>query len=681
MFSIRRLASLATVSVFLAACGGGGGSGGGNNNPPGGGGNPPGGGNNPPAYTVSVAPGSVQFSALARGTLPAAQDVTATFTGEGLVVGTPPGTSLPSWLNLSIVGSPTSSPAQVRFTVTTTGTAADSLSTTIRFVTAKSDGTLPVTKDVTVTYTITDPLDLDTTSLEFDATAGTTAAPRTVQVLGSGTNWTASSNQPWLTLSQTSGTNSGSIEVTANATSLAAGTHTAQVRVEDTLASTVRTVPVTFHVSANRWNVARTGVQLLAFTDSAARPAHVVVTNDGGTAATWTATANVQWLDVTASGANGDTLTITPGATASNLGADAIFIATVTISGNGIQDDTVRVGYFRSSAAEPTSVQAALDLSTSVQPAGLAIDPIRPYAYVGLSTNTVRRVNLLTGAVFTLFTAAADSKIGRVVVSGDGQYLYASSIGSTGDVLRFNLDFGVPTAALPKMTNCCAQELAWVRSRGVPLLVTGHFEVYNADTGAAQTAVNVPVDGLTKFDYLAAMSDGSEIWAIDNVSATGDACTRAASFRVVTRPEDGTGHLAPFRDSAPLIGQSAFCPSISQLASSADGANLEVIGQNAGGTVAFFEGARGGALSEIASTRHYEHLGVGLDGLKALSYLGSNGAFSDGIEVLDANNGLVHTFEQLQSMQGVRFSADDRFLVVIGNSQSAAGDLQVLKIP
>lgn len=681
MLSIRRLASLATLSVFLAACGGGGG-GGGNNNPPGGGSNPPGGGNNPPAYTVSVAPGSVQFSALARGTLPAAQDVTATFTGEGLVVDTLPGTSLPSWLNLSLVGSPTASPAQVRFTVTTTGTVADSLSTTIRFITAKSDGTLPVTKDVTVTYTITDPLDLDTTSLEFDATAGTSAAPRTVQVLGSGTNWTASSNQPWLTLSQTSGTNSGSIEVTANATSLAAGTHTAQVRVEDTLASTVRTVPVTFHVSANRWNVARTGVQLLAFTDSAARPAHVVVTNDGGTAATWTATANVPWLDVTASGANGDTLTIAPGATASNLGADAIFIATVTVSsGNGIQSDTLRVGYFRSSAAEPTSVQAALNLSTLDQRAGLAIDPIRPYAYVGLSTNTVRRVNLLTGAVFTLFTAAAEAKIGRVVVSGDGRYLFASSTGSTGDVLRYDLDIGLPLAALPKATNCCAQELAWVRSRGVALLVTGHFEVFNAVTGAAQTPVNVPVDGMTKYDYLAAMSDGSEIWAVDDISATGAACTRATSFGVVTRPDDGTGHLVPFRGSAPLIGQSASCPSISQLASSADGANLEVIGQNAGGSVAFFEGARGGAVSEIASTRHYQHLGVGQDGLKALSYLGLNGTFSDGVEVLDASNALVHTFEQLMTIEGVRFSADDRFLVVIGNSQSAAGDLQVLKIP
>ncbi|HKS56070.1 MAG TPA: hypothetical protein VJS12_12315 [Steroidobacteraceae bacterium] len=58
-----------------------------------------------------------------------------------------------------------------------------------------------------------------------------------------------------------------------------------------------------------------------------------------------------------------------------------------------------------------------------------------------------------------------------------------------------------------------------------------------------------------------------------------------------------------------------------------------------------------------------------------------NGTFCDGVEVLDRNNALVHTFEQLMTSEGVRFSADDRFLVVIGNSQSAAGDLQILKIP
>ena len=49
--------------------------------------------------------------------------------------------------------------------------------------------------------------------------------------------------------------------------------------------------------------------------------------------------------------------------------------------------------------------------------------------------------------------------------------------------------------------------------------------------------------------------------------------------------------------------------------------------------------------------------------------------------MLDANNGLVHLFEQLQSMEGVRFSADDRFLIVLGYSQPVNGDLQILRIP
>jgi hypothetical protein len=371
--------------------------------------------------------------------------------------------------------------------------------------------------------------------------------------------------------------------------------------------------------------------------------------------------------------------TVSDATLAASLSDDTIYIATVTVSGGGIQSDTLRVGFYRSSAAEPTDVHAALDLSTSVQPAGLALDPIRPYVYVGLSTNTVRAVNIVTGAVLPLFTAAADAKIGRIAVSGDGQFLYASSIGSTGDVLRFNLDVGVSLAALPKVANCCAQELVWLRSRGVPLLVTGHFEVYNAETGAAQTPVNVPVDGLTKYDYLAGISDGSELWAIDNVSATGDACSRAASFHVVTRPADGSGYLTPFR-SGPKIGLTSSCPSISQLASSSDGANVELIGQNAGGISAFFEGPRGGAVTEISSQRQYEHLAVGSSGLKALSFVAA-GAFADGVEVLDATNSVVHTFEQLQGMEGVRFSSDDRFLLVLGNSQSASGDLHVLKIP
>lgn len=75
------------------------------------------------------------------------------------------------------------------------------------------------------------------------------------------------------------------------------------------------------------------------------------------------------------------------------------------------------------------------------------------------------------------------------------------------------------------------------------------------------------------------------------------------------------------------------------------------------------------------------YLAVSASGPKALSFLGSGGSFADGIEVLDATNSLVHTFEQLQLMAGVRFSADERFLVVIGNASGVGGDLPVIKIP
>jgi hypothetical protein len=233
-------------------------------------------------------------------------------------------------------------------------------------------------------------------------------------------------------------------------------------------------------------------------------------------------------------------------------------------------------------------------------------------------------------------------------------------------------------ASLPKGTNCCAQELVWTRLRGVPLLVTGHFEVYNAATGAAQTPVSVPVDGATRFNYLSAMKDGSELWAVDPDAVS---CASAASFRIETRPADGSGYLVPFRDVAPVIDQSNFCPSISRLESDADIASVHVIGQNTSGTVAFFKGATDGPLNEIASQRHYEHLAVSTNGLDALSFLGSGGAFSDGVEVLDANNAEVHTFEQLRLIAGVRFSADNRFIVVLGNASGVGGDLLVLKIP
>jgi hypothetical protein len=49
--------------------------------------------------------------------------------------------------------------------------------------------------------------------------------------------------------------------------------------------------------------------------------------------------------------------------------------------------------------------------------------------------------------------------------------------------------------------------------------------------------------------------------------------------------------------------------------------------------------------------------------------------------VLDTSNAVDHTFEQLWRMEAVRFSADDRFLVVLGLAAGNSDDVQILKIP
>ena len=92
-------------------------------------------------------------------------------------------------------------------------------------------------------------------SLSFSATAGG-ANPATQSIAvsntGAGTlNWTVTDDQPWLTESPTSGTNAGTIVVTAATGTLAAGTYTGNVTVTATGASgSPKTIPVTFAVSA-----------------------------------------------------------------------------------------------------------------------------------------------------------------------------------------------------------------------------------------------------------------------------------------------------------------------------------------------------------------------------------------------------------------------------------------------
>ncbi len=139
---IRALRALAPVlfAFVLAACGGGGG-----------GGSSGGGGGGGTSYSISVSPTTVALNALTNG--PAVtQNVTVSFVGEGVIVGTLPGIAVPGWLSVGTVSQTTNS-AVFSLNATTSGIPG-TYPITLRFVTGKADGSSTVYTDVPVTFVL-----------------------------------------------------------------------------------------------------------------------------------------------------------------------------------------------------------------------------------------------------------------------------------------------------------------------------------------------------------------------------------------------------------------------------------------------------------------------------------------------------------------------------------------------
>jgi hypothetical protein len=199
---------------------------------------------------------------------------------------------------------------------------------------------------LTVTASTTTPsISLSPASLAFSGAASGGANPGaqtfTVSNAGSGTlTWTASDDAAWLTLSPSSGTNTGTVNASVNLSGLAAGTYNATVTLAATGATT-KTVPVTLTLTA------ATAGGTISFTPTTltfggsvggSNPASQLVnlTNPGGGTLTWTIGDNAAWLTVTP--VSGTTTTETDTLTASvNLSglAAGTYNGTITITASG----------------------------------------------------------------------------------------------------------------------------------------------------------------------------------------------------------------------------------------------------------------------------------------------------------------------------------------------------------
>lgn len=198
-----KMVMLSVAVLVLTACGGGGGGGGGN-----------GAGKN---TSISVSPIQLTFNNTPYST--AQTEVHVTFKGDGVIVGYPVGIADPGWLSVAEV-SHTATSAIFSVSAASVGTPG-TYKSTLRFITGREDGSDIKYVDVEVTNNVFEQFDV---SFESNASfVGKKSVGVTSPLEGypihinlSTTNWTITSETPWLTFSQHAGRGAATVVVSAD---------------------------------------------------------------------------------------------------------------------------------------------------------------------------------------------------------------------------------------------------------------------------------------------------------------------------------------------------------------------------------------------------------------------------------------------------------------------------------
>ena len=238
MDSVRRFA-LALCTCAIAACGGGGGGGDAGSGGPSGG--------------ISISPTALQFNV--EGAQPAAQTVTVTFSGAGVVAGFAPGQTQPPWLFVS-APSVSTSPVQFTITVSPGSLAFGTYTASLRFATGNSISNPTGFVDLPITFTYREAFSVMPSPFPFafEEFAGNpdppTPAAGELQIRGAGIPWSVNADQPWITLSPASGTGAATVAVGIARATLAPGTYQGEVRVVDDRNGNTRRFTVSYNVAA-----------------------------------------------------------------------------------------------------------------------------------------------------------------------------------------------------------------------------------------------------------------------------------------------------------------------------------------------------------------------------------------------------------------------------------------------
>lgn len=342
---------------------------------------------------------------------------------------------------------------------------------------ARANQTIIGYVDAQITYVVNPRLGINQTNFAFSEFAGSGLSPsQALGVTGSGIAWTASADQGWIHLDKGSGTGPGTVQITTDPTGLVPGTYAGIITISQVGGGDSLQVSVLMNIEAHKLLLNDTGIAFASMPTLSRLTRTLKVRDNSGIHSAWSARADQPWLSVTASGTTPDDLVVTADPT--GLQADTIHYAKVTLSSvdSSVSNaETVNVGMWVGSAdPSPTTL-----ISHASFP--LAVDPIRPYTYfISANATDIEVVHVHTGQLVRTIPSVASS-LYEMVVSPDGSTLYAiDAVNHT--IAHVDLATDTVGSAWPLGVSMLPH-LAYLRTNGVGLLLTGNGAMFNAANG------------------------------------------------------------------------------------------------------------------------------------------------------------------------------------------------------